>query len=132
MPQLTKIVLTDATAAPHEFKPREIAAGVATLVESTGVPIGDRRITMSLTRTKDSGRVKPTFKIAFPVVDNAVVNGVTRATVVRTNYAEISFNFDPTSTSQERDNMLVLMKHLLDGNENTMVVGHVINLEGLY
>jgi len=131
MPQLSPITLTDAKGTSHVFKPREISSGVATLIESGGVPIADRRITMSMTRN-NNGRNKPVYKFAFPVVDNAVVNGVTRPTVLRTHYAEVSFNFDSTSTAEERDNMLVLVKHALDGNENGLVVGHVINLEGLY
>jgi len=133
MPQFQPVTIKDGQNPPvaHSFKPREISGGVATLIESTGVPIGDRRITMSVNRTS-TGRVKLVMKFTFPVVDNAVVNGVARATVLRTNYAEVNFNFDSTSTAAERADVASLVNNFFLGANNPMIGGVVVDLEGIY
>lgn len=59
MPQLQNIVLTDRATTPvnHTFVPRDIDRnGVATVVESTGVPVGENQLSISLTRTPEIGR----------------------------------------------------------------------------
>lgn len=133
MPQLQPVVLKDAAnpQVEHSFKPREISGGVTTLVESTGIPLADRRITMSLTRNSN-GRIKPVIKFSFPVVDDAVVNGVSRPTILRTNYAEVNFNFDSSSTARERDDLATMVKEILSGTSNPMAGGFIVNLEGIY
>ena len=132
MPQLTELVLKDAAATPvdHTFKPRGIDAGVATLVESTGVPIGESRISFAQNRNSN-GRIRATMKVSVPTVQDAVVGGVTRPTVVRTNYVDIVFNFDASSTTQDRKDIVKFINELTKSAQ-TMVQGYLVDLEGLY
>lgn len=133
MPQFQQAVLKDRAdpQMSHTYKPRDITAGVATMVESTGIPIGDRVITLSQTRT-GSGRIKILIKIKIPVVQDAIVNGVSRPTVVRTNYGEISFNFDSSSTTRERDDLAELITEITRWADNPMFGSYIVDLEGLF
>lgn len=132
MPQMTNLVLKDGEdpAVDHTFKPRSIEAGVATLVESTGTPLGESRVTFSQNRTA-SGRVKAVIKFVLPVTQDAEVNGITRPTVVRTTYVDVMFNFDGGSSTQERTDAVAYLASLLDGDQ-TMVQAYLVDLEGLY
>jgi len=131
MPQFVPASLTGRDGVKHAYKPRDITGGVATLVESTGVPLGDRRISMSTSRTA-GGKVKITVKFAMPVVEDVSVNGIVRKTVTRTNYAELSFNWDGASTANDRDDLMVQVWSFLNSGENPMVIGMIRDLEGLY
>lgn len=136
MPQLSPIALNDRStpAVLHTFKPRDVTSGVATLVESTGVPIADRRITVSNVRT-GNGRSKVTIKLALPVVADQVVNGVSQPTVIRTAYVETTFSFDQASSKAERGMASEFMAGLLMGeySENADPIRPVIeDLESLY
>lgn len=132
MPQLVPLVLKDGKATPvdHTFIPREIAGGVSTLVESTGTPIGERRLTLSQNRTT-SGRVKVIARLVIPVVQDAVVNGISKPTIVRTSYADVTLSFDSGSSTAEREDTVALIRSLL-ANEQTMVQAFAVDLEGLY
>lgn len=132
MPQMNPLVLKDGAATPadHTFVPRTIEAGVATLVESTGVPLGERRITFSQNRSA-SGRIRAIVKLVLPVVQDVTVNGVTKPTLVRTNYVDMTFNFDATSSTQERKDVVAMVASAL-GATQTMVRTYLIDLEGLY
>lgn len=112
MPALATLTLKDMAAANHVFKPRDIKDGTALFVESTGVPIGDKRVTVNITET-GSNRRKATYKIVLPVVQDVTSNGVSRPTVVRTSYVDISFTFDGTSSSDERGNAVAFARSLL-------------------
>ena len=129
MPQLIAMVLKDHADADHSFAPKGIPNGVATLAESTGVPIGDRRLTISSSETA-SGRRKITMKLVLPVVQDVVVTGVSKPQVVRTSYVDIAFAFDGTSNTVERQDVLAYAKSLLS---NTTLVDSVVeDLETLY
>ena len=68
MPQLQSLVLTDrtpTTAVDHTFAPRDIKSGVGAVVESSGVPIGDNRFTISLRQINN--RYKAQMQLAVPV-----------------------------------------------------------------
>jgi hypothetical protein len=132
MPQMTPVVLTDSQASDHSFAPRGIDSqtGVATLVKSTGVPVGDARLTISRTRTSQ-GREKATFKLTIPVVANETVNGVARPSVVRTAYADVVVSFDGTSSTVERANVRSMLADLL-GNSEGLALAIIDNLETLY
>jgi len=67
MPQLQNLVMTDRATTPvnHTFVPRSMNGPVGEVVESTGVPIGDSRSTISLVRTTN-GRYKAVFKLRYP------------------------------------------------------------------
>lgn len=128
MPQLTPVVLKDSLDADHTFIPTEVAGGVAVLVESNGIPLGDRRLTLSKSQTAN-GRRKVTVKLSVPVVQDQVLNGVSRPTVVRTAYADLTFTYDSSSSKKERTDLAyhigVLMSRPLFEGVNG-------DLQGLY
>lgn len=128
MPQLTAAILKDSADADHTFSPNNVQGGVATLVESTGVPIGDKRLTIGQNTTQQ-GRRKVTVKLNLPVVQDAVVNGVTRPTVVRTTYVDLSFSFDGSSDTDERKDALAFIESLMG---NTMFISAAGDLAGIY
>lgn len=133
MPQLQNLVLTDRAGTPvnHTFAPRDITPdGVGTVVESTGVPIGDNRFSVGLRRTAE-GRVKATLKGVFPIVQTQTVNGISTPVVVRTAYCDITFSFDATSSEQERDDVVGMMASSL-ADTKVLVNDTVVKLQGVY
>lgn len=133
MPQLQNLVLKDREATPvaHTFIPRDITReGVGTVVESSGVPVGESRTSISLRKT-GNGRYKSTLKIAVPVVQNQTINGVVSPIVVRTAYATVEFDFDPTSTTQERNNLEGMVADALAADK-PLVFQTVVGLQGVY
>jgi hypothetical protein len=132
MPALQTLVLTDRKATPvnHTFTPTSGASGVAQLAEATGVPIGDNRVTISSSRTS-GGRYKSTLKFSFPVVQTQTVNGVSSPVVVRTGYAELTFNFADTSTEAERNDIVGMVASAL-ATTKTIVNDTVVKTEGIW
>lgn len=132
MPQLQNLVLTDRAATPvaHTFAPRDIQSGVGAVVESSGVPVGDSRYTISLRQTA-SKKYVGTVKLSVPVVQNQTVNGVTSPTVVRTAYAEATFTFDATSTEQERKDLVGMFASGFDASK-VLVNDTLVKLQGVY
>lgn len=130
MPQLNApIVLTDSVPADHSFAPRGIDAnGVATLVKSSGVPIGDERLTVQRSRTAQ-GREKVSVKLTVPVVASETVGGVIRPSVVRAAYVDLTFSFDGASATVDRANVRKMMQDLLG---EAAMVAVVDNLEYFY
>lgn len=132
MPQLANVVLTDRAATPvnHTFTPRDITGNVGTVVESTGVPIGDKRFTVSMNQTPN-GKYKARLVLSVPVVELSVVNGVNIPKVTRTAIADVTFSFDATSTEQERKDLVgMLASGLAPGV--TLVNDTVTKLQGVY
>lgn len=132
MPQLQNLVLTDRESTPvdHTFVPREITDGVGVVVESTGVPIGDNRFSVSLRRTAE-GRYKATLKGVFPIVQDQTVNGIVSPVVVRTSYVDMTFSFDETSEESERNNVVGMAQSALDAAE-LLVNDTLVKLQGVY
>ncbi len=128
MPQMNPVVLKDYASAAHTFVPAGQPGGVATFIESTGVPIGNRKLTISRSSTT-TGREKAVLKLALPIVQDVVVNGISRPTVVRTGYADITFTFDGTSNTNERKDALGYVWDLLGSALAADIVG---DLEDLY
>jgi hypothetical protein len=112
MPQVTTLVLKDQSAVDHSFAPKSISGGVATLVNSTGVPIGDKTVSYSVKQTT-TGRYKVLVKLAVPIVQDITVNGVSKPTAVRTSYVDMQFTFDDTSSTLERYDVLAYARNLL-------------------
>lgn len=130
MPQLANLVLEDRSATPnHTFVPRDIIAGVATVEESTGIPIGNNRISVSLVRTQ-GGRYKATLKGSFPIVQTQTVNGISNPVVVRTGYFDCTFAFAENSTEEERHNVVGLLYSALD--PGIWVNDVLTKLQGVY
>jgi len=111
MPQLSNVTLKNSADQDQVFGPRDISNGVATLVKSNGVPLADKRMAVSHTRTPN-GREKVSFKFTVPVVQDATVNGVTKPVVVRTAYMDIAITVDATSTATERADLRWMMTSL--------------------
>jgi len=132
MPAFGNVVLTDAAATPvgHTFVPRDIEGGVASFVESNGVPIGDNTLTASLRRTT-TGRYRGLLKGRFPVVQTQTINGVSSPVVVRAANCEISVTFDAESTEQERKDVVSEMLTALAAS-NTVTNGMLTKLQGIY
>lgn len=132
MPQLQNVVLTDRAATPvaHTFTPDDIKSGVGTVIETTGVPVGNSRLSVSHRKTP-SGVHKAELRLAVPVVVNETVNGVTRPTIVRTAYADLTFSFDSSSTEQERKDIVGMLQSALEPGK-TLVNDTVVKLQGVY
>lgn len=132
MPQFQTVVLKDNSGADHTFAPRDITSGVVNLAESTGVPIADRRLSASVTRT-GQGRRKLTFKMAIPVVQDSVINGVSRPTVTRSAYADVTLSFDETSSKAEREDLRSFVSELFGpAAKQPMIAKFIGDLEGIF
>ncbi len=132
MPQLQNLVLKDraATPASHTFVPRDIRDNVGTVVESSGVPIGESRVSVSL-RKSGSERYKANVKLVIPVVQDQTVNGVVTPAVVRTAYANIEFDFAASSTTQEREDVQGMVESAM-AKTQTLIHDAVVGLQGVY
>lgn len=132
MPSLQNVVLTDRAATPVNltFVPRDIVANVGTVVNSTGVPLADKRLTISLNKTAQ-GNYKCRIQIAIPVVQDMTVNGLVTPTVTRTAYADMLFTFSSTSTEQERKDMVGIMQSAL-APSNILINDTAVKLQGVY
>lgn len=131
MPQLQNLVLTDRATTPvnHTFIPRDIVDGIATVVESSGVPVGENRATLSLRRT--TGKVKGRLVLTMPIVQTETINGVSKPTVVRQSIADLQLSFDATSTEDERKNLLGMLESAL-GASKTLVNDTFVKLQNVY
>jgi len=105
MAAFAPVVLKDHADADVTFAPRDIVNGVATLVNSTGVPIGDKRLSLAIQNVGNNGRRRVSFKLVLPVVQDVVVAGISKPTVVRTAYADVTLTFDATSSLNERKDL---------------------------
>lgn len=132
MPQLQNLVLTDRKATPvaHTFTPFDIKNGVGTVVEQTGVPVGNNRFTVSLRRVGNT-RYKAQLQLVMPVTQNETINGIVTPKVVRTAYADLSFTFEATSSDQERKDLVGMLQSSLDAAK-VLVNDTVVNLQGVY
>lgn len=117
MPQLANQTVTGPGAVAHTFKPRGITGGVATLVESTGVPVADKELTVSAARTPN-GAVKFTLKLMLPQVQDVEVGGITQPTAVRKAYGTVTLSADPRSTAAERLELLEMTLSAVGAADN--------------
>lgn len=113
MPQMSNVVLKDHADANVTFAPRSMRDGVALWINSQGVPVGDGKLMVSRSTTQ-AGREKVYCKLTIPVVQDAVINGISKPTVVRTAYAELSMSFDATSNVSDRASMVKHLRELLN------------------
>jgi len=103
---------------------------VGTVVESSGIPLGNSTYSVSLRQTAQ-GRYKVTLKLSRPVVQTQTINGISTPTVVRTNRATVEFDLDPASSTQERTDLEGMLADSL-GAGKPLVFGSVVNLEGVF
>lgn len=132
MPQLQNLVLKDRKSTPvdHTFTPKDIVNGVGTVIESTGVPVGNSRVSIQ-TRQTPSGVYKATLRLAIPTVVTETVNGVASPKVARTAYANVEFSFDATSSEAERNDVVGMLADALAPTK-TLVNDAVVKLQGVY
>lgn len=132
MPQLQNIVLTDRQTTPvnHTFTPKDIVSGVGTVIESTGVPLGQSTLTVSSKRT-NSGRYKAILHLKVPVVQDQTINGITKPIIVREAHANVDFTFDEASTEAERNNLVGMLASGLTTGK-ALIHDAVVKLEGVY
>lgn len=130
MPAIQNLVLTDHANVDHNYIPRDVVGGVATVVESSGVPYGNATFSVS-TRQTAGGVYKVTIKASRPILANETINGVTKSTVLRTARFEGTFSFDPSSTTSERANHVYEVMSALADNKS-LVWGCTVDLQGLY
>lgn len=133
MPQLQSVVLTDRTPTTPvnlTFVPRDIDGnGVGTVVNTSGVPIGEKRLTVSV--KKRSTRYNAQVRLILPVVVTETINGVSRPVVVRTAYVNVDCTFDERSTEQERNDAIGLMASAL-GTGKVLTNDALVKLESVY
>lgn len=132
MPALQNVVLTDRAATPvaHTFTPFDLKDGIGTTVESSGMKVGDSRFSVTSRKTAN-GRYRAQLKLEVPVVENAVINGLTVPTVRRIAYANVEFSFAGDSTTAERNNIVGMIADSL-GKSKTLVDKTVVDLEGVW
>lgn len=129
MPALQNLSINDRVPTAHAFVPRDVKSGVGLVVANTGVPVGEERLTISM--KKSGARYRGAMRLAVPVVVNEVINGVTRPSVARTAYVDVSVNFDETSTETERTNIIGMVADAL-GTSKVLVHNAFVKLEGVY
>lgn len=120
MPNMANTTLVGPGAVNWVFKPRDNVGGVATFVKSNGVPLADVVLKIKPSRTT-SGRVRQDFNLSIPVVQDMVVAGVTKPTVVRTAYFNGTFTADAGSSTTERMEILELVDSLI-GSDTSIAV----------
>ncbi|UHM27647.1 MAG: coat protein [Fushun levivirus 5] len=132
MPQLAPITVNDGSK-DRNFTPKGITANVAELVElnASGVALARPRLTCKVSTTS-TGRSKVELKLAVPVVQDAIVGGVSRPQIVRTGYADITFTSDGASTFDERHALRYLVGNLLTGAGSAPIHYAVDDATGLY
>lgn len=131
MPSLQNLVLTDRAATPvaHTFTPRGQPNGVATVVETTGVPIGESRYTISTRRV--NGKIKVRAVLSVPVVQTEIINGITKPKVVRESVVDATFTFSAESTEAERNNVVGMFADSF-GTSKVLVNDTIVKLQDVY
>lgn len=131
MPDLQSIAIDDRESTPvtHTFTPRSKDNGVGVCGESSGVPLGENTLSVSMRRagTKYKGRLR----IAMPVVVTQTIDSVDSPLVTRTAYADVQVSFDQSSSTQERDNLVGMLANAL-GSSKVLVNDCFVELEGIY
>lgn len=114
MPAPTTLTVNDRAATPvaHDFLPGPRKDGVQYFLNSDGVKIGDKTITIS--QRQANTKYKPRLVFTVPVVQIETINGIASPKVVRTAYADLTFTFDEESSPQERKDIVGFVYDTLD------------------
>lgn len=133
MPAISSLVLTDRATTPvaHTLVPiGKDAQGVWTLEKSVSTPIGAPQLTISARRVAGK-RFKARLVLKVPVVQDETVNGIVKPTIVRTGFAELSFTFDPSSSEQERKDVVGMIQSALDASK-VLTNDTLTKMQGIY
>lgn len=132
MSALSSIVLADRQSPPvnHTFVPVGIDRnGVATLVEGSGVPIGQSTVSVGLTEKTNTFDAEVRFTV--PVVQTQTINGVSSPVVVRRNYAKVVFTWSKYSDQAERQNLQGLVESSMKATQ-AMLHDMIVKLSAVY
>lgn len=132
MAQRASFAVLDRETTPlsHTFVPRSPAdSSVVLFAETATVPIGERTFTISTRKTGTKYRTR--IKLESPVLVTEVINGVSRPSVPRIAYADLTFTFEDTSTAQERANVVGMFANSLAAAQ-TMINATLVNLEAIW
>lgn len=131
MPQLQSVVITDRETTPvnHTLVPRDIAGGVGVVVESSGVSVGELKLSVSM--RKSAAKFRGRLVLDSPVVATEVINGISSPKVIRRAIANVEFVFDELSTLQERNNLVGMLASALVTSK-VLVNDAIVKLEGVY
>lgn len=117
MPQLVNTVLADRTTPTpvnHTFVPVDRIDGGIGILERKGASyLGNEVLSVSY-RATPAGRLKSVAKLAVPIVADETINGIIYPRRLRVGYAEVRFDFDQQSLTQERDDLVGMTMSLLD------------------
>lgn len=132
MPALQSTVLKDRQSTPvdHTFTPATVTDGVGTVIETSGVPIGNSTLSVS-SRKLPSGKYKAEVRLSRPVVATETINGISVPTVVRTAYCSATFTFDQTSSEAERNDAVGMFASAFEVSK-TLINDTVVKLQGVY
>lgn len=134
MPQIQNTVLTDRQSTPvaHTFVPSDISqpGSVGVLVNTDGTLLNAKRLTISM-RKSTTGKMKGRLTLAVPVVQDEVINGVSRPTTLRTSYASVDVSFDVSSSLQERKDLIGMLYSALDPSK-VLINDALVKGESIY
>lgn len=133
MPALISTVLKDrtpTTPVDHTFIPQTVKDGVGTVVETSGVPIGNSKLSVS-SRETPNGKYIAEVRLSVPVVVNETINGVDSPKVVREAFATAKFSFDKSSSELERNNLVGMFASAFETGK-VLVNDTVVKLQGVY
>lgn len=127
MGQLASITLNDGTS-DLVFKPAGIDSNnVATLVNSDGVIVKDKSLTVSARLSAQ--RRKTTTKVVLPVVQDETINGIVSPKGVRTSYVRIDTDFSVYATTAERNQAINLATAAV---KNALIKAVIVDNDTLY
>lgn len=132
MPQLQSIVLTDRTPTTPvnlTFSPRDIIQGAGTVVNNGGVPIGEKKLSVSLKEVQ--GKMRGEVRLTLPVVVTETVNGVSAPKIARAITISLVMISDKTSTEQERNDAVGMFSSAL-ATGKVLVNDALVKNEGVY
>lgn len=125
MPAVSSVSINDGAATPvaHVFEPAKATADLVLYEDrDAGIYIGNKKLTMSITRPSGNGNVgnrniKMHLKLEVPrleTVSNSTVSGIAPApTIAYRQTAEVVFTFSERGTIQERIDLRVLLRNAL-------------------
>lgn len=123
MPAIGTITLNGLSGADHVFAPFGVdPKNVATFLKAGTSPVADEKLTVSVTRLPNNGKIRTLLKLTIPKVQDVDVGGVTRPTVVRTINVVCELSSDATSTESERTEAMTLLLSALNTDDAPTVM----------
>lgn len=133
MPTFQSVALTDrtpTTPVTHTFLPKKEVGEGGRLTKAGNTSLGDKILEIE-PRTTPQGRYKVDIKLVDPVVVNQTINGVVTEVVQRANRAQITFDFAPDSTEQERKDLVGMIESAL-GTGKVLINDTIIKQESIW